>query len=46
VTAPRHERFVPPVDLGTGGPKVGVVSLTGTVFWSDHLPLATRLLIG
>ena len=29
--APRHERFVLAVDLGTGGPKVGLVSLTGHV---------------
>lgn len=46
MTAPRHERFVLAVDLGTGGPKIGLVSLTGTVVWSDHVALATRLLPG
>ena len=30
------------VDLGTGGPKVGLVSLTGAIAWSEHLPVATR----
>ena len=46
MTAPRHERFVLAVDLGTGGPKVGLVSLTGSVGWSDHVALGTRLLPG
>jgi xylulokinase len=46
VTAPRHERFVLAVDLGTGGPKVGLVSLTGSIAWSDHIALRTRLLPG
>ena len=46
MTAPRHERFVLAVDLGTGGPKIGLVSLTGTLLWSDHVPLSTRLLPG
>jgi len=46
VTAPRHERFVLAVDLGSGGPKVGLVSLTGAVSWSDHVALATRMLPG
>jgi xylulokinase len=46
VTLPRHERFVLAVDLGTGGPKIGLVSLTGTVAWSDHVVLATRMLVG
>jgi sugar (pentulose or hexulose) kinase len=27
----RDERFVLAIDLGTGGPKVGLVSLTGRV---------------
>jgi xylulokinase len=46
VTAPRHERFVLAVDLGTGGPKVGLVSMTGSVIWSDHIAVQTRLLPG
>jgi xylulokinase len=37
-------RFALAVDLGTGGPKVGLVSLTGAVAWSDHIPVSTRLL--
>ena len=46
MTAPRHERFVLAVDLGSGGPKVGLVSMTGTVAWRDHVALATRMLPG
>ena len=45
VSAPprlRGERFVLAVDLGTGGPKVGLVSLTGRIAWQDHLAVATR----
>ncbi len=42
----RAERYALAVDLGTGGPKVGLVSLTGTVAWSDHIPVATRMLPG
>ena len=30
------------VDLGTGGPKVGLVSLTGVIACSEHLPVETR----
>ncbi len=30
------------VDLGTGGPKVGLVSLTGAIAWRDHIPVETR----
>ncbi len=44
MTLSRHERFVLAVDLGTGGPKVGLVSLTGSVAWSDHVALTTRML--
>ena len=44
--APAGERFVLAVDLGTGGPKIGLVSLRGTVAWSDHVPVATRLVPG
>lgn len=40
----RHEQFVLAVDLGTGGPKVGLVSLAGAVVWHDHRPVETRLL--
>ena len=32
------------IDLGTGGPKVGFVSLTGAIRWSEHLAVPTRLL--
>jgi xylulokinase len=46
VTLARHERFVLAVDLGTGGPKIGLVSLTGVVAWSDHVTLTTRMLPG
>jgi xylulokinase len=42
----RHERFVLAVDLGTGGPKIGLVSLTGSVAWSDHVAVETRMLPG
>ena len=38
--------FVLAIDLGTGGPKVGLVSLTGRIAWSDHCPVATRWLDG
>lgn len=31
------------VDLGTGGPKVGLVDLGGRIRWSTHVPLATTL---
>jgi xylulokinase len=29
------------VDLGTGGPKVGLVSLTGALAWRDHIAVTT-----
>jgi xylulokinase len=32
------------VDLGTGGPKVGFVSLTGAVAWQDHVAVETTWL--
>lgn len=38
----RGERFVLAIDLGTGGPKVGLVSFTGTIAWQDHLKTETR----
>ncbi len=40
----RDERFVLAVDLGTGGPKVGFVSLTGKLAWQDHMKIETRWL--
>jgi xylulokinase len=40
------ESFVLAVDLGTGGPKVGLVSLSGAVAWRDHVRIETRLLPG
>lgn len=42
----RAQRFVLAVDLGTGGPKVGLVSLIGRIAWQDHLAVATRHLPG
>ena len=36
-----EDRFVLAVDLGTGGPKVGLVSLTGVIAWSEHQPVPT-----
>ena len=42
----REERFVLAVDLGTGGPKVGLVSLVGQVAWQDHITVKTRWLDG
>jgi xylulokinase len=39
---PRHERWVLAVDLGTGGPKVGLVSLAGQIAWHEHRSVATR----
>ncbi len=31
------------VDLGTGGPKVGLVSLTGAIAWHEHTSLPTEI---
>jgi xylulokinase len=42
----RDERFVLAIDLGTGGPKVGLISLSGRVAWHDHCPVKTRWLPG
>ena len=36
------QQYVLAVDLGTGGPKVGLVSLTGVIACSEHLPVETR----
>jgi xylulokinase len=38
----REDLHVLAIDLGTGGPKVGLVSLTGVIAWSEHLPVVTR----
>jgi xylulokinase len=38
----REEQFVLAVDLGTGGPKVGLVSMTGVIAWKEHQPVATH----
>ena len=38
----RADRVVLAVDLGTGGPKVGFVSLDGTVLWSDLVEVPTE----
>jgi xylulokinase len=43
---PRDERFVLAIDLGTGGPKVGLVSVEGGMAWQDHIPVKTRWLNG
>jgi xylulokinase len=40
------ERFVLAIDQGTGGPKVGLVSLAGTIAWCEHIPVETRRLPG
>jgi xylulokinase len=34
------------IDLGTGGPKVGFVRLSGEILWHDHQPVETRWLPG
>ena len=39
----REDRWVLAVDLGTGGPKIGLVSLTGTIAWHEHQAVPTRL---
>jgi xylulokinase len=38
----RDDRYALVVDLGTGGPKVGLVSITGRVAWQDHFAVKTR----
>jgi xylulokinase len=35
-------RFVLAVDLGTGGPKVGLVTTRGEIAWWEHRPVRTR----
>lgn len=43
---PREDRLVLAIDLGTGGPKVGLVSLTGEVVLAEHHTVETRFLPG
>jgi xylulokinase len=38
---PAADRWVLAVDLGTGGPKVGLVSLTGVIAWTEHTAVPT-----
>ena len=40
------EPLVLAVDLGTGGSKIGFVSVTGKVAWRDHVAVRTRWLDG
>jgi len=41
VTGRREDTWVLAVDLGTGGPKVGLVSLAGAIAWTEHRPVVT-----
>lgn len=36
------DRYVLAVDLGTGGPKVGLVSTKGAIAWSEHIAVPTE----
>lgn len=38
----RDRQHVLAVDLGTGGPKVGLVSLAGRIAWAEHHAVETR----
>ena len=40
------DRYALCIDLGTGGPKVGLVSLTGRLAWSTHAAVETDYLPG
>jgi xylulokinase len=42
VSAAPRSAYVLAVDLGTGGPKVGLVSLRGDIVWWEHRPVRTR----
>jgi xylulokinase len=42
VTGRPNEPLVLAIDLGTGGPKVGFVTVTGRAVWHDHVPVETR----
>jgi xylulokinase len=46
VSTGTEDRYALAVDLGTGGPKVGLVSFTGRIVWTEHLRLPTRYLPG
>jgi xylulokinase len=37
----REDQFVLAVDLGTGGPKIGLVTLAGRIASKEHIPIAT-----
>jgi xylulokinase len=39
----REDAWVLAIDLGTGGPKVGLVSLTGVIAWHEHRAVPTDL---
>jgi len=39
----REDAWVLAVDLGTGGPKVGLASLAGAIAWHEHTSLPTEL---
>lgn len=39
---PRDESYVLTIDLGSGGPKTALVSLTGDIAWYEHAPVPTR----
>ena len=41
-TGRREDAWVLAVDQGTGGPKVGLLSLSGTIAWTEHLPVPTE----
>ncbi len=41
VPGPRRTAFVLAVDLGTGGPKVGLVALDGGIVWWEHVGVHT-----
>ena len=47
MTAPaggrREDTWVLAIDLGTGGPKVGLVSVVGTVAWHEHRAVPTAV---
>ena len=38
------DRYALAIDLGTGGPKIGLVSLSGQLAWFEHLPVETQTL--
>lgn len=42
----RDRTHVLAIDLGTGGPKVGLVSVSGSIDWSEHIRVRTRHLPG